>query len=367
MPYHVRINRKSDPSWDEVKLDLTQEQLEAQFLRPYREGRPIVVNGRVIPLNNLSYIKISFTKETSQQLLPVVRAERSQSFVIASIPDEWYLADKGEDVTDKFITAPPGTGKSPKEEKKVENGPVKIKIGWFEIEGPLGIVLTALVALAIGIVLTGVTVYEFQQPTFLVEHVVSRALTATTTARPPTTPPPPPTNRPTVGGLSKIFPQIGAGETFVWLTEPGDLSYQYINDPSCAHSGTQGLRIVYDFTKSAEAGQPFPNGGWGVNWLHSPNKTFDASHFSDLTFWVRGALGNETFLIGMKDIKQTEYKVPSKDILTVEREWKPFSLPLSQFKVQGVNLEALDNIHFAFESPRDKGSICIDDIALVSP
>ncbi len=144
----------------------------------------------------------------------------------------------------------------PKEEKKVENGPVKIKIGWFEIEGPLGIVVTALVALVIGIVLTGVAVYKFQQPTFLVEYVVSRALTATATARPPSTPPPPPTNRPTVGGLSKIFPQIGAGESFVWLTGPGDLNYQYIDDPSCAHSGTQGLSIVYDFTKSAEAGQP---------------------------------------------------------------------------------------------------------------
>ena len=366
MPYHVRINRKSDPSRDEVKLDLTQDQLEDQFLRPYREGRPIVVNGRAIPLNDLSYIKINFAKETSQQLIPVIRAERSQSLVGTSIY-AYDIAATGEDVTDKFITAPPGTGKSPQEEKKAENGPVRIKIGLFEIEGPLGIVLTALVALAIGIVLTGVAVYEFQQPTFLIEHVVSRALTATATARPPTTPPPPSTNTPTVGGLSKIFPQIGAGQTFEWLIGPGDLSYQYTNDPSCSHSGTQGLHIVYDFTKSAEAGQPSPNGGWGVNWLHTPNKSFDASHFSNLTFWVRGTLGNETFMIGMKDIKQTEYKVLSKDMLTVEREWKQISLPLSRFKVQGVNLEALDNIHFAFESPRDKGDICIDDIALVSP
>ncbi len=110
MPYHVRITPRSDRSHDEVKLDLTKEQLEERFLNPYVEGRPIVIGGKTIPPDDIERIRINYTDETSEQLLPIVRKEQAASSVIALISDEWYVADRGADVTDEFIKGPPGAG-----------------------------------------------------------------------------------------------------------------------------------------------------------------------------------------------------------------------------------------------------------------
>ena len=110
MPYHVRITPRSDRSHDEVRLDLTREQLEERFLVPYREGRPIVIGGRTIPPTDIERIRITQTEERSEQLLPIVREERRSSSVITMISDEWYVADRGTDVTDELITGPPGAG-----------------------------------------------------------------------------------------------------------------------------------------------------------------------------------------------------------------------------------------------------------------
>lgn len=109
MPYHVRVSTKSNPSWDEVRLDLTAEELEERFLLPYRQGRPIVIGGRTIPLSDLAKLRINESDETSTALLPIVQAERRASMVGTMVPDEWHIADKGNEVTDQLITAPPGS------------------------------------------------------------------------------------------------------------------------------------------------------------------------------------------------------------------------------------------------------------------
>ena len=114
MPYHVRITQKSDSLHDEVKLDLTEDQLEQRFLNPYREGRPIIIGGKTIPPDDIDRIRITFTEETSEQILPLVRAERATSNVITPIPDQWYVAKRGQDITDELITGPPGTGTLPR-------------------------------------------------------------------------------------------------------------------------------------------------------------------------------------------------------------------------------------------------------------
>jgi predicted nucleotide-binding protein len=111
MPYHVRITLRSDRSRDEVKLDLTEEQLRESFLRPYRAGNPIVIDGRTIPCDDIERIRISYTEEKSEQLIPIIQAERRQSrVVVIGISDEWYITKRGIDVTDDFITGPPGQG-----------------------------------------------------------------------------------------------------------------------------------------------------------------------------------------------------------------------------------------------------------------
>ena len=109
MPFHVRVTTRSQRHNDELKLDLDQRELEERFLRPYREGRPMVVGGRTIAPDDLERIRINFTRESAAELAPILRAERQRSSVVAlGISDEWYIADRGEDVTDQFITGPPG-------------------------------------------------------------------------------------------------------------------------------------------------------------------------------------------------------------------------------------------------------------------
>jgi predicted nucleotide-binding protein len=110
MPYHVRVTPRSDPNHPEVRLDLTREQLEERFLSPYREGRPIVIGGKTIAPEDIERIQISFTDHSSDELLPVVRAELQASPVIRWLSEEWYVADRAKDVTDELIIGPPGTG-----------------------------------------------------------------------------------------------------------------------------------------------------------------------------------------------------------------------------------------------------------------
>ena len=120
MPFHVRITPRSHRSHDETKLDLTSEQLENRFLAPYREGRSIVIGGLTIPPDDIERIRITFTDEDSDHLLPIVRSEqrqerqRSRAIVLGGPSDEWYVAEKGRDVTDELITGPPGSGETPR-------------------------------------------------------------------------------------------------------------------------------------------------------------------------------------------------------------------------------------------------------------
>ena len=113
MPYHVRISTKSNPSNDEVRLDLNKEQLEERFLVPYRQGRPIVIGGKTVAPVDLERIRINETSEESDALRPQIWAEmdrmnRIDSPVLHS--DDWYVTEEGNNVTDNFITGPPGTG-----------------------------------------------------------------------------------------------------------------------------------------------------------------------------------------------------------------------------------------------------------------
>lgn len=111
MPYHVRITPKSNRSHDEVKLDLSEEQLKKRFIDPYYQGRPIIIGGKTIQSDDIERIRITRTEQASKDLLPIVRAENAASnVVVLGISDEWDVANHGADVTDEFITAPAGSG-----------------------------------------------------------------------------------------------------------------------------------------------------------------------------------------------------------------------------------------------------------------
>ena len=112
--YHVRVSTKSKPDWDEVRLDLSEEELGTDFLAPYREGRPIVINGSTVPIDDLARLRISRSEPASTELRsdPRWQAELRKKRTHAT-PDEWLIASLCDDVTGEFITEAPGSAVVP--------------------------------------------------------------------------------------------------------------------------------------------------------------------------------------------------------------------------------------------------------------
>jgi predicted nucleotide-binding protein len=114
MPYHVRLSVRGQKTYmnDEVKVDLDEATLERQFLRPYREGSSITVNGRTVPSGDVERLLISYSDGPSADLIAQLQAaERSSTVRSFGGPSyKWRVAAKATDVTDQFIQGPPGTG-----------------------------------------------------------------------------------------------------------------------------------------------------------------------------------------------------------------------------------------------------------------
>lgn len=107
--YHVRITQKSSKWDDEVKLDLSLEELNQRILDSYHDGRPITIGGKAIATDDIERIVITKTVQDSTVLRSEAEQQKKQSGIITpAISVEWYIADMGEDVTDEFITGPPG-------------------------------------------------------------------------------------------------------------------------------------------------------------------------------------------------------------------------------------------------------------------
>ena len=111
--YHVRITPKADTSQVEVRLDLSKEELTERFVLPYRRGLPITINGRSFSVEDVERLQVNKTDQDSQYLLRLVSEEKrrlaSQGILdIGGRSNDERAASKGEDVTDEFITGPPG-------------------------------------------------------------------------------------------------------------------------------------------------------------------------------------------------------------------------------------------------------------------
>ncbi len=114
MFYHVRISLRSDRRHEETKVDMTGEELEERILAPYRGGTTIVVNGRAIPCEDVERLAVSQSEADSSQLIASIKEEdrRSGGFVIGGPSYQWQAAYRADDVSDQFITAPPGRRQS---------------------------------------------------------------------------------------------------------------------------------------------------------------------------------------------------------------------------------------------------------------
>ena len=110
--YHVRITTKSNRENDEIKLDLSKEQLTERFLNPYKYGTNIFVNGKSIEPNDIERIKINRTNEDSSRLMLQIMAEKRANGIVVPISNKWLVTNEGADITDVLILGPSGYKKS---------------------------------------------------------------------------------------------------------------------------------------------------------------------------------------------------------------------------------------------------------------
>lgn len=201
------------------------------------------------------------------------------------------------------------------------------------------------------------TLQEEQQP-----PTTTSTNSPSPTPLPSDTPTPTPLPRPVV----EIFPQAVDGRVFLFPEDqPNLIKGGIIEDQVCRRSGAYGVQLTYNFSTFG--------GGWGIHWGEAPLKHFNATGYTNLAFWVKGAAGNEKFQIGLKDTglidvpdDQNEVKVNSTEYQIVSgSEWREVVVPLNHFTGnQGqVNIASIDNVTFTFEAKHGSGSICIDDIA----
>lgn len=110
MFFHVRFELHSRISTEELKADMTQEELETRILTPYGLGEPIIINGRTIRANDIERIQITQSDVPTSDIIPILeREDRNSSVVVLGGPSyEWRAAGRSADVTDEYIKGPPG-------------------------------------------------------------------------------------------------------------------------------------------------------------------------------------------------------------------------------------------------------------------
>ena len=81
----------------------------SRFVLPYRQGRGIAADGRPIPVDDIELITIGRSEVDSKQLWPVASQQSSTSYSST----EWYVVEISEDVTNQYITGPPGREATP--------------------------------------------------------------------------------------------------------------------------------------------------------------------------------------------------------------------------------------------------------------
>ena len=139
-----------------------------------------------------------------------------------------------------------------------------------------------------------------------------------------------------------------------------------------AHGGAKALMIKYD---KKDKGGPYDGGGWCGSYtlLKSGPRYFDATPYQSLTFWVKGASGNENFMVGLADkhwdevgdsVKSEEIGkyIPSGKLTT---EWQKATIPLSTFMLEKKELASIAVCFEGslFPDGAGTGTVYVDDMA----
>jgi hypothetical protein len=105
--YHVQLSTNGQPAKQYARYDLTAATLESHVLAPYREGRAILASGVIVRAEDIGQIWIVQTDRPRDRI-----PQRSRSLigtVMEVAGGAWgSVARYGSDVTDGFVTEPPG-------------------------------------------------------------------------------------------------------------------------------------------------------------------------------------------------------------------------------------------------------------------
>ncbi len=161
------------------------------------------------------------------------------------------------------------------------------------------------------------------------------------------------------------------GRTSVYETAP---SRAMATTTEREHYGPAGNSLALRYDKQ-NAGGPENAGGWCGYYtlIKTGGKYFDASKYTNMTFWVKGEKGDENFKVGVAD-KHWEGvgdSVKSEAIGTylkekkITTEWQQAVVPLDVFF---VDTKELASIAIAFEGDcfpegKGKGVVYIDELA----
>jgi predicted nucleotide-binding protein len=106
MPFNVRI--RSNGAY--AKLGLEKQELIDRIVAPWNEGRKFVMGGRTFDPYAIAELHITEGREGPDHLIRLVEHERFKtrrtSRYLTSV--DWDAAKIGDDVTDEYITGPPG-------------------------------------------------------------------------------------------------------------------------------------------------------------------------------------------------------------------------------------------------------------------
>lgn len=162
------------------------------------------------------------------------------------------------------------------------------------------------------------------------------------------------------------------GRSSVYQQEPSRIMYKS-EEADIGGNKTRALVLKYD---KKNTGGPYDSGGWCGYYtlLKVGNLYFDASAYKSITFWVKGAKGDENFRVGVSDrqwdtkgdsVKSGQIGEYLKDG-KITTQWQKATVPLDSFLVDMKEMAAI-SICFegdCFPDGKQMGTVYIAEIAL---
>lgn len=160
------------------------------------------------------------------------------------------------------------------------------------------------------------------------------------------------------------------GKSNVYQQEP---SRALFSRKTVGRDGKSEMVLMIKYDKKNKGGL-YDNGGWCGYYtlLKTDNAYFDISKYKNLTFWVKGAQGDENFKVGLADRhwEQAGDSIKSDQIGTylkagkITTDWQKATIPLNLFL---IDFSEMASLAICFESEcfpdgSGTGTIYIDDI-----